>query len=411
MTKKEYIEKAVSGIRSKTERREVEEELSVHLDELTELWRNRGLDESDAEEKAVEEMGAPEKTAKELGKVHTSGRASSIAAASALLLIWVCFAVLSWMHLNVFVSSSVNFSSLLNELFFAVAGGITLRYGIKHKNVLLCTAVLIDVFIYIVMGFWLYVYNYSSGSLPVSPAVMFGISVFNGTWSELAKLTNNYSLDVADYAVAVSMIFHILWISGTVAVTVAVARERLRLNRKKTVTIKNIAALGIAVTFVFVLLADIPPVVATVRNMAASEELYYDGWYLVQYDKLPDGTDALPQSLSELPDDTEHIRILRYADETDFSITDDDYVEKIESERYLYTEESIPGFVDPCCNIVTWEMNMKKPYLAAIPEKDKNLLPERAEFYNLTVSSVSIRLKTAESIVEEYWFVDIKNDR
>lgn len=70
MKKDEYIASAVSRIKNKKAKWETACELAEHIDELTEFYLGRGYNETDAEEKAVEEMGPPETVSEELAKLH-----------------------------------------------------------------------------------------------------------------------------------------------------------------------------------------------------------------------------------------------------------------------------------------------------------------------------------------------------
>ena len=141
MTSKEYVEKAVSGIRSKTERREVEEELNAHLDELTELWTARGFGPSDAEQKAVEEMGAPEETAEELGKVH-SGLFPLVSKILTTLFFLLCTGVMLtlWqvlgLSVNTMYEAPLNCLQLEALLFCFCAA--PLLVGVRRKEALPC---------------------------------------------------------------------------------------------------------------------------------------------------------------------------------------------------------------------------------------------------------------------------------
>ena len=70
MKKFAYIAAIVSKIDDKNVKWEIEKELAVHIDELTEFYINNGMSAEEAEEKAVEEMGAPEKISDDFAKLH-----------------------------------------------------------------------------------------------------------------------------------------------------------------------------------------------------------------------------------------------------------------------------------------------------------------------------------------------------
>jgi hypothetical protein len=73
MRKDEYISEVVSGVKSKSARQEIAAELSSHIDELADFYLDRGYNETEAEEKAVSEMGDGEKIGYDMSKLHKTG--------------------------------------------------------------------------------------------------------------------------------------------------------------------------------------------------------------------------------------------------------------------------------------------------------------------------------------------------
>ena len=70
MKKDEYISEVVSGVKSKSARREIAAELGSHIDELADFYLDRGYNETEAEEKAVSEMGDGEKVGYDMSRLH-----------------------------------------------------------------------------------------------------------------------------------------------------------------------------------------------------------------------------------------------------------------------------------------------------------------------------------------------------
>ncbi|MBQ6021268.1 MAG: hypothetical protein IJL26_13935 [Clostridia bacterium] len=410
MTKKEYIEKAVSGIKNKTERREAEEELGAHLDELTELWTARGFEPSDAEQKAVGEMGAPEKTAEDLRKVHSYGRAASLAAAVVLLVIFSVTAAAVLFDSGLYLlSSSVTIIALIGEIFFFVVGGGTLLFGVKRRDPLLCAVSTIDSWIHIIFVFVQYA-GYA-GEFPVSPAVLLSAAAIGGNREALASLSAVVSVRVTSVAVcAVSTAFYALWLAASAAVTAAVVTARIRRAGKIMLKVKRIAARTIPLFCIFVLLADLPMVGRACSDAAASEIFNFDGWYLIPADAPCD--DTLPaDDASDLPGDAVYVRIDRFDDGSGFTVrpvTRQNREKSVPAEWGFneYGSVSIPGLLEAYCFSAKCELRTEKRYLAAIPVKDHALLPDRAEFFEL-VPARPILLKTGESFVEKYWFLEI----
>lgn len=70
MRKEEYIDLVISKIENKKARREIEKELSVHIDDRISYYVDAGYDEQTAIEKAVEHMGKPEIVADKMALLH-----------------------------------------------------------------------------------------------------------------------------------------------------------------------------------------------------------------------------------------------------------------------------------------------------------------------------------------------------
>ena len=70
MRKEEYLAEITAGIKNKQVKQEICAELGEHIDELTEFYLERSYNETEAEEKAVSEMGDGEKIGYELSQLH-----------------------------------------------------------------------------------------------------------------------------------------------------------------------------------------------------------------------------------------------------------------------------------------------------------------------------------------------------
>ncbi|MBM7702729.1 FtsW/RodA/SpoVE family cell cycle protein [Metabacillus iocasae] len=69
-TKKEFLEKVTTYIRSKEAKDFVSIELKHHIDQSRQQWIEKGLTEVQAEQKAIEQMGDPEKLGIKMNKLH-----------------------------------------------------------------------------------------------------------------------------------------------------------------------------------------------------------------------------------------------------------------------------------------------------------------------------------------------------
>ncbi|OZM58393.1 hypothetical protein CIB95_02150 [Lottiidibacillus patelloidae] len=66
-----YLTEVSNQIKSKKAKKMVEAELRYHIDQKKQYWIQYGLDEREAEEKAVQEMGSPFTVGNEFNKLHS----------------------------------------------------------------------------------------------------------------------------------------------------------------------------------------------------------------------------------------------------------------------------------------------------------------------------------------------------
>ena len=67
---KNFLDTVKNEIKYEPVRKNIEEELKSHIEDAKEDWVSKGIEENEAEEKAVEAMGNPEDIGKKLNKVH-----------------------------------------------------------------------------------------------------------------------------------------------------------------------------------------------------------------------------------------------------------------------------------------------------------------------------------------------------
>ncbi|MBE6836212.1 MAG: hypothetical protein E7515_08210 [Ruminococcaceae bacterium] len=70
MRKEEYIQEVISRIENKRAKREVEKELSAHIDDRISYYTDAGYDEETSNNKALEHMGDPGKVGIQMAKIH-----------------------------------------------------------------------------------------------------------------------------------------------------------------------------------------------------------------------------------------------------------------------------------------------------------------------------------------------------
>ena len=67
---REFLENVCEQIKYKPIRNEISEELKDHIEENMEAYVLEGVQEKEAEEKAIEQMGNAEEIGKKLNKIH-----------------------------------------------------------------------------------------------------------------------------------------------------------------------------------------------------------------------------------------------------------------------------------------------------------------------------------------------------
>lgn len=68
--RKDYLDKVIQYVRYKEAKRFVAEELRYHLEQEMKLLKKSGMNEKDAEEKAIQHMGSAERLGQEMNKLH-----------------------------------------------------------------------------------------------------------------------------------------------------------------------------------------------------------------------------------------------------------------------------------------------------------------------------------------------------
>ena len=89
MNRQEYINTILEQIDGKAVKREIEKELTAHIDDREQYYRDIGYDDETAARKAMEHMGSPEAAADGFSKVHQKSRIFTVILAVLSLLLTV----------------------------------------------------------------------------------------------------------------------------------------------------------------------------------------------------------------------------------------------------------------------------------------------------------------------------------
>ncbi len=412
MTKTEYIENAVSGIRNRRERLETADEIGCHIDELTAQWTERGFSPEEAEAKAVGEMGAPEKTAQELGMVHSAWRCVVATATSAYfsgvwLLIFAAYVIFPRWLIPIYWLFSITVPGrIVTELIFFCLGGLSVWIGGRGKRPVLCASVLLAVLAHLIFDAVMSVGEY--GILPTSSAAFLLFAALSGNYDEYtAVAAGQISVSSAYVTALTAVLYGLLLVCGAVLTILAVRSRRRRSgknsNRRRTVALR--VAAGVCVLIAAV---DLPAAAVDIRAENTGDRGSYDGWSLIQLEQPPEGAVFTDQYTEGFEEDTVRLEIDRDFLGTYFlNYVDGDRVEGLgRPVPVRFAAASADGLFDVYALTARCDVAFKKRWLLAIPEVDGRRMTGYAQVFDLA-SGEPILLPTGRSLGEKLWMVEI----
>lgn len=144
MNRQDYINAILEQIDSKQMQAEIEKELSAHIDDREEYYREIGYDSDTAAEKAVERMGSPEAAADGFLKVHKKRRLITAILAVMSLLSSIIIIHLFWIILVIFfVEKSTMGAGIAEAIFLIYVIGLSF-IGKKRNSRFICFIAVID---------------------------------------------------------------------------------------------------------------------------------------------------------------------------------------------------------------------------------------------------------------------------
>ncbi len=139
--RQDYINTILAQIDQKQMREEIEKELSAHIDDREEYYREIGFDSDTAAEKALERMGSPEAAADGFNKVHKNyRRAVAILAVIASVFVIPFF----WFIIIFFcIDDSVMGAGITEALFLLYIIGLSVL-GKRRNSRIVCAVAIVD---------------------------------------------------------------------------------------------------------------------------------------------------------------------------------------------------------------------------------------------------------------------------
>ena len=144
MDRQEYITYALSQIDDDTVWCEIEKELSAHIDDREQYYREIGYDDETAAQKAMEHMGSPEAAADGFSKVHQKSRIFTVILAVLSLpvsvLVFLCFWLI-FFYIN--GSDSIMGLGIAEAMFLMYIIGLSV-IGKRRNSRFICSVAIID---------------------------------------------------------------------------------------------------------------------------------------------------------------------------------------------------------------------------------------------------------------------------
>lgn len=204
--RKEYLIYALSQIDDNTVWSETEQELSDHIDDREQYFKDCGYDDEQAAQMAVERMGSPEAAADGFSKVYKSYRRITAIIATVFfpfILLWVWYSRFYNFVFDDFVNSGSGFGEAMLLLYII---GLSVL-GKRRNSRFICFAAAID---YILMYgvHLLFMITNDSLSLVYSPIVLKFICLLTGDFECFGILGFTVISSVAPYITYLSIAFY-----------------------------------------------------------------------------------------------------------------------------------------------------------------------------------------------------------
>lgn len=232
MDRKEYLIYALSQIDDNTVWSETEQELSGHIDDREEYFKDCGYDDEQAAQMAVERMGSPEAAADGFSKVYKSYRRITAIIATVFfpfILLGVWYSRFYNFVFDDFVNSGSGFGEAMLLLYII---GLSVL-GKRRNSRFICFAAAID-FILMYGVHLLFMITNDSLSLVYSPIVLKFICLLTGDFECFGILGFTVISSVAPYITYLSIAFYAVIFVMLVLVFVSVC-----MLKKPTYTLKK----------------------------------------------------------------------------------------------------------------------------------------------------------------------------
>lgn len=208
MDRQEYLNKILEQIDNKTLREEIEKEMSAHIDDREQYYRDCGYDSETAASKAVERMGSPEAAADGFSKVHKNYRRVTVTL-TVLSLLSSVFAFLLFWSIMIFVciDDSTMGAGITEAMFLMYIIGLS-AIGKRRNSRFICFVAIVDFVMMFVRYFFEVNYLHNNIYEVCSRIVLKLVCLLTGDFECLSAFWQVGGITVAPYLTYLSIAFY-----------------------------------------------------------------------------------------------------------------------------------------------------------------------------------------------------------
>lgn len=228
--RKDYINSVLEQIDDKTVRREIRKELSAHIDDREEYFKDCGYDDEQAAQMAVERMGSPEAAADGFSKVHNKAH-KIISVIFALLSAIIVFFIF-WTAVFVTIDDSEMGIGIVEALLLMYLFGLS-ALGKKQNSQFICFTAILSFIMTLGAYLWLVFVDFGINSL-CSRIVFKLVCLFTLDFKALNTFWQVGGISVAPYLTCLSIAFYL-----AVFILLILIFNSVRILKEPTYTLKE----------------------------------------------------------------------------------------------------------------------------------------------------------------------------
>lgn len=230
MDRQEYLNKILEQIDNKTLQEEIKKEMSAHIDDREQYYRDCGYDNETAAAKAVERMGSPEAAADGFSKVHKGKRIITAILAVLSLLSSVVAFILFWVIFIFSIDDSTMGAGITEAMFLMYVIGLS-AIGKQRNSRFICFVAIVDFIMMYVSYLLLLILDFNINEL-CSRIVLKLVCLLTGDFECLSAFWQVGRITVAPYLTYLSIAFYTV-----VFILLILVFKSVRMLKKTTYTL------------------------------------------------------------------------------------------------------------------------------------------------------------------------------